>query len=66
MLSGDSRSITKIKQVNEIPLAAGVNGNNGILSLKGIIDDPELLMQIKKAGQEDADVCIRPNDNGLY
>ena len=60
MLSGDQEALQKLNKLMKSHFAAGVNGNNGILSLKGIIDDPELLMQIKKAGQEDADVCIRP------
>ena len=39
---------------------AGVNGNNAVQSLKGIIDDPMLLDMFKKVGQKDADQCIRP------
>jgi len=60
LLSGDQEALQKLNKLMKSHFAAGVNGNNGISSLKGIIDDPELLMQIKKAGQEDADVCIRP------
>ena len=44
----------------------GVNGTNGIESLQGIIDDEEFNNAIQKAAEEDSDMCMRPNDNGLH
>lgn len=38
---------------------AGVDGSNAIESLKGIIDDPQLFMQIKEASKQDPDTCVR-------
>ena len=52
-----------IKKLNGLMVQhfpAGVNGNNAVQSLKGIIDDPMLLDMFKKVGQKDADQCIRP------
>lgn len=39
---------------------AGIDGQNAISSLKGIIDDPQLHQDIKAAAKEDADTCVRP------
>lgn len=39
---------------------AGTDGENAILSLKGIIEDPELYNQIKNQAKEDSDSCVRP------
>ena len=38
---------------------AGVDGSNAIESLKGIIDDPKLFMQIKEVSKQDPDTCVR-------
>jgi hypothetical protein len=38
---------------------AGVDGSNAIESLKGIIDDPRLFMQIKEVSKQDPDTCVR-------
>lgn len=39
---------------------AGLDGQNAISSLKGIIDDPRLAQEIKATAKEDADTCVRP------
>ena len=39
---------------------AGMDGQNAIESLKGIIDDPRLAQEIKATAKEDADTCVRP------
>jgi len=39
---------------------AGMDGQNAIESLKGIIDDPRLAQEIKATANEDADTCVRP------
>jgi len=39
---------------------AGLDGQNAISSLKGIIDDPRLAQDIKATAKEDADTCVRP------
>jgi hypothetical protein len=39
---------------------AGLDGQNAISSLKGIIDDPRLAQEIKATSNEDADTCVRP------
>jgi hypothetical protein len=39
---------------------AGIDGQNAIESLKGIIDDPRLAQEIKATANEDADTCVRP------
>jgi hypothetical protein len=38
---------------------AGVDGNNAIQSLKGIIEDPQLDQAIKEQSQQDPDSCCR-------
>jgi len=53
---------TAIKDLQELVgqhFPAGVDGSNAIQSLKGIIDDPQLFMQIKEASKEDPDTCVR-------
>ena len=53
-------AIKKLNGLMAQHFPAGVNGNNAVQSLKGIIDDPMLLDMFKKVGQKDADQCIRP------
>lgn len=53
---------TAIKELQELVgqhFPAGVDGSNAIQSLKGIIDDPQLFMQIKEASKQDPDTCVR-------
>lgn len=52
-----------IKKLNGLMVQefqAGVNGMNAITSLKGVIDDPELLEMFKKLGQKESTTDIRP------
>ena len=51
-----------VKELQELVgqhFPAGVDGSNAIESLKGIIDDPQLFMQIKEASKQDPDTCVR-------
>ncbi len=53
---------TAIRELQELVSAefpAGVDGSNAIQSLKGIIDDPQLQMQIKEQAKEDANIDVR-------
>ena len=52
-----------IEQLNKLTgehFPAGNDGMNAIESLKGIIEDPKLDAEIKKAAEEDPDQCVRP------
>jgi len=53
-------AVEKLQSLVGEHFPAGVDGQNAISSLKGIIDDPELAREIKDAAQEDADTCVRP------
>jgi len=53
---------TAIKELQELVgqhFPAGVDGQNAIESLKGIIEDPELYKRIKAQASEDPDSCCR-------
>ena len=53
---------TAIKELQELVgqhFPAGVDGQNAIESLKGIIEDPELYKRIKAQAAEDPDSCCR-------
>jgi len=53
-------AVEKLQSLVGEHFPAGVDGQNAISSLKGIIDDPELAREIKDTAQEDADTCVRP------
>ena len=53
-------AVEKLQSLVGEHFPAGVDGQNAINSLKGIIDDPELAREIKDAAKEDADTCVRP------
>ena len=55
-----SQAIQKLNDLTKDHFPAGVDGQNAIQSLKGIIEDPALDKEIKAASKEDADTCIRP------
>jgi hypothetical protein len=54
------QAIESLNELTKEHFAAGVDGQNAIQSLKGIIEDPALYNQIKAASKEDADTCVRP------
>ena len=61
--SDDDEKQQAIDELNKLTgdhFPAGVDGQNGIQSLKGIIEDPMLDKEIKAASKEDSDTCIRP------
>ena len=64
IVSADEEEKTDmIKKLNELVgqhFPAGTDGTNAIQSLKGIIEDPKLEQDIKKAAQQDPDQCVRP------
>jgi len=53
-------AVDKLQSLVGEHFPAGVDGQNAISSLKGIIDDPRLAQEIKSAAKEDADTCVRP------
>jgi hypothetical protein len=53
-------AVEKLQSLVGEHFPAGVDGQNAISSLKGIIDDPQLAQEIKAAAKEDADTCVRP------
>ncbi len=53
-------AVDKLQSLVGEHFPAGVDGQNAISSLKGIIDDPQLAQEIKAAAKEDADTCVRP------
>jgi hypothetical protein len=55
-----SQAIQKLNDLTKDHFPAGVDGQNAIQALKGIIEDPMLDKEIKAASKEDADTCIRP------
>lgn len=58
----DKQSIA-IKELNDLvsdKLEVGVDGQNAIESLKGIIEDPELDVEIEKLAKEDSTSCAIP------
>jgi len=63
ILSDDEEEKAKaVKDLQELVgehFPAGVDGQNAIESLKGIIEDPELYNQIKEQAKEDPDSCCR-------
>jgi hypothetical protein len=64
LFSSDSeeqkQALQKLNLLMKTHFPAGVNGVNGLESLKGIIDDPNLNDQIREIGKKDSDACIRP------
>jgi hypothetical protein len=51
-----------VKELQELVgqhFPAGVDGNNAIESLKGLIEDPQLYREIKDASKTDPDTCVR-------
>jgi hypothetical protein len=55
-----AQAIQKLNDLTKDHFPAGVDGQNAIQALKGIIEDPALDKEIKAASKEDADTCIRP------
>lgn len=53
-------AVEKLQSLVGEHFPAGLDGQNAISSLKGIIDDPRLAQEIKAAAKEDADTCVRP------
>lgn len=54
---------TAVKKLQDLVgqhFPAGVDGQNAIESLKGIIDDPKLQQEIKATASKDPDTCVRP------
>lgn len=64
LFSSDSeeqkQALEKLNLLMKNHFPAGVNGVNGLESLEGIIDDPNLNDQIREIGKKDSDTCIRP------
>lgn len=64
LFSSDSeeqkQALEKLNLLMKTHFPAGVNGVNGLESLEGIIDDPNLNDQIREIGKKDSDTCIRP------
>ena len=64
LFSSDSeeqkQALEKLNLLMKSHFPAGVNGVNGLESLEGIIDDPNLNDQIREIGKKDSDNCIRP------
>jgi len=54
-----AQAISELQELVGQHFPAGVDGSNAIESLKGIIDDPQLFMQIKEASKQDPDTCVR-------
>lgn len=54
------QAINDLNKLIDKHFPAGMDGQNAIQSLKGIIDDPRLDMEIKATAKEDADTCVRP------
>jgi hypothetical protein len=55
-----AQAIQKLNDLTQDHFPAGVDGQNAIQALKGIIEDPALDKEIKAASKEDADTCVRP------
>lgn len=64
LFSSDSeeqkQALEKLNMLMKSHFPAGVNGINGLESIEGIIDDPNLNDQIREIGKKDSDTCIRP------
>jgi hypothetical protein len=64
LFSSDSeeqkQALEKLNLLMKNHFPAGVNGVNGLESLEGIIDDPNLNDQIREIGKKNSDACIRP------
>jgi len=54
-----ARAIKDLQALVGEHFPAGVDGQNAIESLKGIIEDPELYKQIKEQAKEDPEACCR-------
>lgn len=54
-----SRAVKDLQELIGEHFPAGVDGQNAIESLKGIIEDPELYKQIKDQAKEDPEACCR-------
>jgi hypothetical protein len=54
-----AQAVSELQELVGQHFPAGVDGSNAIQSLKGIIDDPKLFMQIKEASKQDPDTCVR-------
>lgn len=54
-----AQAVSELQELVGQHFPAGVDGSNAIQSLKGIIDDPQLFMQIKEVSKEDPDTCVR-------
>lgn len=55
-----SQAIKELQELVGEHFPAGIDGNNAIESLKGLIEDPDLYKQIKDQAKEDPDSCVRP------
>ena len=55
-----AQAIQKLNDLTQDHFPAGVDGQNAIQALKGIIEDPALDKEIKAASKEEADTCVRP------
>ena len=53
-------AIKKLNGLMASEFQAGVNGNNAVMSLKGVIDDPLLLDMFKQVGQKESSTDVRP------
>lgn len=64
LLSGDpdiqGAALTNLNKLMPRHFPAGINGDNAIDSLKGIIDDPELSYKLRELGKTNSDECVRP------
>ena len=54
------QSVTKLQKLIGDHFPAGVDGMNAIESLQGLIDDPMLTDMLRKVGEKDSDMCVRP------
>lgn len=55
-----SAAIQRLQQLMSDEVPAGVDGSNAIESIKGIIEEPNFLKEIKDAAKEDPQMDIRP------
>jgi len=54
------QAIDSLNKLTKDHFPAGVDGQNAIQALKGIIEDPALDKALKQASKDDADTCVRP------
>jgi hypothetical protein len=54
------QALKKLQELVSDHFAAGIDGMNAVESLQGLIDDPMLNEMLRKVGEKDSDMCVRP------